>query len=279
MIIQMQNKTNEKACRDARERAELDALLTQLSPETMPSEPFGALQGRLLARVSQSIAEHAALLTVRAGEAGWRPLRAGVRYKPLWRGGAGSSVLIEIAPGCALPAHRHLAMEEGVVLRGSVQIGQQHLRRFDYHLSPAGSRHEPIRSQDGVLAFLRGSSVGHTVSELCEFLGGLLPYKGAPSCVFSAADEGWLEIAPGIDKKLLWSDGREVSSYYRFAPGAHIAGHPHPRDEECMMLDGELFIGDVLLKAGDYQRAPAGSRHGEVFSDCGALFYVRGAAN
>lgn len=273
----MQNKLNEPPFGN-KEQAELDAILTQHLPESLPAEPYDALQSRLMARVSRSIADHAALLTVRRNEGGWRALRTGVRFKPLWRSSEGSSVLIEMAPGCALPAHRHLSMEEGVVLRGSLQIGNQHLERFDYHLSPAGSRHAPIRSRDGVLAFLRGSSVGHTASELYEFLSGLLPFKGVPGLSVFDSENDWIEIAPGVEKKALWSDGVTASNYFRFAPGASVGGHLHRGDEECMMLDGDLFIGDILLRAGDYQLAPAGSRHGKVFSDNGALVYVRGAA-
>ena len=48
-------------------------------------------------------------------------------------------------------------------------------------------------------------------------------------------------------------------------------GMNHPVDEECMMLSGEVFLGDILLQAGDYQHAPAGSEHLEMFSDTGAV--------
>ncbi len=276
--MRMQNNLNDMAPFGDSEQAELDAILTQYLPESLPPKLLDAMQSRLMARVSRSIADHAALLTVRGNEGGWRALRAGVRFKPLWRSSEGSSVLIEMAPGCSLPAHRHLSMEEGVVLRGSLQIGDQLLERFDYHLSPAGSRHVPIRSRNGVLAFLRGSSVGHAVSGLRELISGLLPYKGAPSKSVVADESDWIEIAPGVEKKALWTDGVTASSYYRFAPGARVGGHMHACDEECMMLDGDLFFGEILLRAGDYQFAPGGSMHGEVLSDNGALLYVRGSA-
>lgn len=42
------------------------------------------------------------------------------------------------------------------------------------------------------------------------------------------------------------------------------------------MLDGDLFIDDLLLRAGDYQLAPAGSVHREVYTDVGATLFVRG---
>jgi hypothetical protein len=45
-----------------------------------------------------------------------------------------------------------------------------------------------------------------------------------------------------------------------------------------MMLSGEIFLGDLLLRAHDYQFAPQGSSHGLVYTDVGALLFVRSAA-
>jgi hypothetical protein len=43
------------------------------------------------------------------------------------------------------------------------------------------------------------------------------------------------------------------------------------------MLSGDIFLGDILVQEGDYHLAPAGTEHLEIFSDTGALLYVRGA--
>jgi quercetin dioxygenase-like cupin family protein len=244
----------------------------------MPPWNFEAMAQRLAARIALSAAAHAPLLTIRRNEGVWRQLCSGIRFKPLWRGLQGSSVLIELAPGASLPTHRHNWLEEGIVLNGSLQIGEQNLAPFDFHVSPAGSRHEPIRSKDGALAFLRGTSLGHGPSELRELVGGLWPFGGAHCRTVFDQDEHWMEFAPGVLRKDLWTDGAIASRFYRFAAGASVDGHPHAMDEECMMLSGEVFLGDILLRAGDYHLAPAGSLHGEVFSDTGALFYVRAAA-
>ena len=56
-----------------------------------------------------------------------------------------------------------------------------------------------------------------------------------------------------------------------------VVAHGHPLEEECMMLDGEAFIGDTLLRSGEFQLAPPGSRHGEITTDVGALFFVHGS--
>jgi quercetin dioxygenase-like cupin family protein len=231
-----------------------------------------------MARVAQSIARQAGLLTVRLKDGAWQTLKSGIRFKPLWTGPEGSSVLIEFAPGASLLAHRHNWLEEGIVLRGGLQMGKLELGLFDYHVSPAGSRHAVIQSRQGALAYLRGTSLGHKPSVLRELLGGLLPLGGDPSLtVFANKNDNWLEVIEGVFKKDLWSDDTRVSRFYRLEPGARVAEHTHLLDEECMMLEGEVFLGDTLLRAGDYQLAPAGTLHGEVYSDVGATLFVRGA--
>jgi len=78
--------------------------------------------------------------------------------------------------------------------------------------------------------------------------------------------------------KECWTDGTITSRLCRLEAGACLDGHDHPHDEECMMLSGDIFLGDILLQAGDYQIASAGSQHLEISSDTGALLFVRGAA-
>jgi quercetin dioxygenase-like cupin family protein len=260
------------------EQTELNQLIMEgLAPIVPSARQQEGLRSRLMARVAFSAAQHAGLMTVRQKDGVWRALKAGVRVKHLWTGPAGSSVLIELAAGAALPAHRHNWVEEGIVLRGDLRMDDLDMGPFDYHISPPGSRHGAIRSRQGALAYLRGTSLGHAPSVVRELLGGLLPFHGQPARTVFFEDTGWQPMAPGVWKKELWSDGTLVSGFCRFAPGARVPGHAHPLDEECMMLSGEVFLGDMLLRAGDYQLAAAGSVHGEVFSDVGALFFFRGA--
>jgi quercetin dioxygenase-like cupin family protein len=263
---------------EASEQIELNELIMEgLAPIEPSPQRQRALRARLMERVALSAAQHAGLLTVRRKDGRWRTIKAGVRLKHLWTGLAGSSVLIEFAPGTALPAHRHNWVEEGIVLQGGLQMDDLDMGPFDYHMSPAGSRHGLIRSRQGALAYLRGTSLGHTASVVRELLGGLLPSRGEPTHTVFSNEEGWEQLGPGVQKKELWSDGTLTSGFCRFAPGARFPGHAHPVEEECMMLSGEVFLGDILLSAGDYQLAVAGSMHGEVFSEVGALFFFRGA--
>lgn len=248
-----------------------------LEPILPPPQRLESLRRGLLERAAQSAAAHAGLITVRARDGAWQPLKPGIRYKPLWSGKAGNSVLIELAAGTFLPVHRHRWAEEGIVLRGDLYMGNLALGRFDYHVSPAGSRHQRIGSRGGALAYLRGTSLGNPASALGEVLGGLLPYAGQPAKTVFADEDGWEEIGPGVQRKRICSDEVMASYFFRLEAGARVAEHEHPQDEECIMLDGEIFLGDILLRAGEYQVAPAGTRHGLASTDVGALLYVRGA--
>ncbi|MEJ5992327.1 cupin domain-containing protein [Ramlibacter sp. PS3R-8] len=93
-----------------------------------------------------------------------------------------------------------------------------------------------------------------------------------------AADGGWREVAPGVERKLLWTSGSAESYMVRLAPGAVACAHLHPMDEECVVLEGSLRIGaSLLLQKGDFHVAASGSMHDAVTTDTGALIYIRGA--
>jgi len=258
---------------------EVDRLICEgLAPVALSADRHAGLRARLLQRAGESASRLAGLLTVRSGEGTWTRVKAGVRAKILHRGRQGASVLIEFAPGASLPVHRHRQLEEGIILRGSLQLGELDLVAGDYHVSPAGSRHGRIAARQGGLAYLRGTSLGQTSAVVGELLGALVPGRGPAIRTIPASEEGWQLIAAGVETKLLYQDGDLVSRFVRLAPGGVLPAHRHSAEEECLMLTGDAFLGDLLLTPGDFHLAPAGSEHGDVSSDGGALFFVRGQA-
>jgi hypothetical protein len=46
--------------------------------------------------------------------------------------------------------------------------------------------------------------------------------------------------------------------------------HDHADVEECLVMPGDLLIGERHLKAGDYQVAAPGTRHPPLKSDAAA---------
>lgn len=87
--------------------------------------------------------------------------------------------------------------------------------------------------------------------------------------------DGWVELLPKAHAKLLFTDGEAESYLIRLEPGAWAPAHEHPADEECLVLEGTLWQGDVFLQAGDFHVARPGMKHGELRTDTGALVFIR----
>ena len=86
----------------------------------------------------------------------------------------------------------------------------------------------------------------------------------------------WIDVTPLAQIKMLIENGNASSFLVRLQAGAEFPAHQHAADEECVMMEGELWIGDFHLKAGDYHFAPKGQPHGHVHTDTGALLFIRG---
>ncbi len=93
------------------------------------------------------------------------------------------------------------------------------------------------------------------------------------------SDGTWLAIAPGVAVKHLQDDGTMQSFLLRLDAGARLPAHDHPIcDEHCIVVEGSVRLGDVEVSRGDYHVAYAGSSHGELVSDRGAILYLRTAS-
>jgi anti-sigma factor ChrR (cupin superfamily) len=97
------------------------------------------------------------------------------------------------------------------------------------------------------------------------------------------ADEGqWHFLAPGVQIKLLHIDDLVKSFLLKIAPGGEVPAHEHPAaDEECLVLEGEAYVGDLRLSAGAYHLARKGTLHaGNLRSVAGATVLIHtGAGN
>jgi len=90
-----------------------------------------------------------------------------------------------------------------------------------------------------------------------------------------ARDGEWLGLVRGVELKLLREDADSRSFLVRMAPGSELPAHPHPADEECLVLEGDVTLAGVVCRAGDYQLAPAGRDHDVVRSEGGCVLFVR----
>jgi quercetin dioxygenase-like cupin family protein len=87
----------------------------------------------------------------------------------------------------------------------------------------------------------------------------------------SWVEPAWKEVAPGISCKVLAKDTEHdrVSMLVRLAPGVEYPPHRHAGVEELHLLEGELWIDDRKLSAGDYNRAEPGTAEARVWSETG----------
>jgi anti-sigma factor ChrR (cupin superfamily) len=77
-------------------------------------------------------------------------------------------------------------------------------------------------------------------------------------------DLNWQPHAvPGVVVAIVHTDEvkREVVGFLKAEPGVHYPFHQHAANEEILMLEGDLVVGDKVYSAGDYIRSHPGSSH------------------
>lgn len=92
-----------------------------------------------------------------------------------------------------------------------------------------------------------------------------------------AGDGAWQPFGPGVELKLLHAAGDTWSYLLRLAPGAQLPPHRHPVDEECVVLEGVLQIGEVRVGTGGFHLGRRDVLHASITSVDGALIFLRGA--
>jgi len=87
----------------------------------------------------------------------------------------------------------------------------------------------------------------------------------------------WIKIKAKVSIKPLSLDHAAGTRSFlmRLEAGARWPAHEHSVDEECIVLYGDISIGDLTITQGDYHLAPKGVRHEEFISKQGALLFLR----
>jgi quercetin dioxygenase-like cupin family protein len=236
------------------------------------------VRGRLLGRVSASRQAEAGMVTTRRRRAPRTVLAEGVSSQTLYLADDASATrpgeplrvrLIEIAAGAELGpeqlggdaelAGRH---REWLIVSGQARQGSQALSQRDYAVTPAGHATPRWWADTDTLLFLRESALTAEPGD-------------SPHLVLDA-QAGWPDFAPGIRRRVLWQRDGQAALLYHADAGAQVPNHVHGHDEECLMVQGELFLDDLLLQTGDYQLAPAGSGHHVTETDTGVVIYAHG---
>jgi anti-sigma factor ChrR (cupin superfamily) len=92
-----------------------------------------------------------------------------------------------------------------------------------------------------------------------------------------ATDMQWVTVGPGVEVKVLRADPErnDQTVLIRMQPGAIVVGHRHTQEEECLILEGEVYIGDYRLAQGDMHVARPGAVHAPIRAPHGALLMIR----
>lgn len=92
-----------------------------------------------------------------------------------------------------------------------------------------------------------------------------------------ATDMQWVTVGPGVEVKVLRADRErnDQTVMIRMQPGSVVVGHRHTQEEECLILEGEVFIGDYRLSQGDMHVARPGAVHAPIRAPHGALLIIR----
>lgn len=88
----------------------------------------------------------------------------------------------------------------------------------------------------------------------------------------------WHGFLPGIERKVLHEHAGVMSYLLKFAPGAVLPAHRHPHDEECVVLEGHLRIGSLVLGPGGFHMVRQDVLDADSTSDDGCVIYLRGAS-
>lgn len=101
----------------------------------------------------------------------------------------------------------------------------------------------------------------------------------APERTFTVrSDEGeWIRVGPLSEIKILRRDwqANNQSMLVRLAPGAVVATHNHTQEEECLVLEGEVMIGEHVFRVGDAHFALPGATHTGLRTVTGCLLFIR----
>lgn len=149
-----------EAC--AAELREFEAVAEDLGLAAPEAAPPAGVRARLLSLVSEGGGESGAgiapgFLVLRAGEGLWRPTDdAGVSFKLLFADRERGTVttLMRMEPGSRIRSHRHLGVEQCLVLEGDVRAGAIGMKAGDFNCSMPGSVHEELVSDGGALLLL-----------------------------------------------------------------------------------------------------------------------------
>lgn len=100
--------------------------------------------------------------------------------------------------------------------------------------------------------------------------------------IVRSGKDGWIDSGlPGVMLKVLYADqaSDRQTVLVRIEAGVHYPRHRHVGLEECLVLEGDLNMDNVRLKAGDFIVNPDGEIHNDTWTEEGCLLLLTGSLN
>lgn len=167
-------------------------------------------------------------------------------------------------------------------LAGDYALGTlsgQELAEFEVFLARDPALRQQVSAWERRLTPLAATLPEATPSlRVWEAIEKTLDAAGPPATVTVRAQEGeWRILAPGVEVKLLMVDQQVgfQSFLLRLAPGCRLPAHDHAALEECLLLEGDMTIGDRYYTVGDYHAALPGSQHATLSTRDGGVVFIR----
>jgi quercetin dioxygenase-like cupin family protein len=239
------------------------------------------LRQSLLDRVNASARAHAEYCTVRRQATPWVTVGDGVRQRWLRQGPAESVALFELDDGAPVPeAPQAVAVEDLLAHGGLIDPASGCELLAWSHSVRLASVPSALRSRGTSTLYRRmllQPISGRPAAEARWWQAQLERTAGAKDTGGWCSPRRWVTSHAGVTVLPLATHRHVVSMLVRFEAGAGVPDHGHDIDEDCLVLEGDMFLGDILLQPGDYQLAPAGGTHFGETTDSGVLFYFHGA--
>jgi quercetin dioxygenase-like cupin family protein len=256
------------------------SIAPELRPLPIPPQRGAQLRCGLIERVRRSALAHRDFSTVRREDGVWTVASPGVRQQVLSAVGGMRVELLQVAPHAAVrwpqDAHaRELLVVDGTLLVDAEGAPSTTLSALQQVVVAQAAACRQTAGSSGATLYVRSRTAGLAQLPAAEAQWWAAA-QGAPPAASVLACH-WARHVDGVDAAVLRAHGEVASMLVKIAPGATAPDHGHSLDEDCFMLAGELFLGDILLRAGDYQLAPVGCRHVGIASDKGGMFYFHGA--
>ena len=259
----------------------LAALAARLAPSHAASPRAPGNRMQLLERVRHSVQAHREFLTVRREDGGWQGDAEGHSARMLRCDSNCRVDVVRLRAGAVFGWPNGVIAQEILVLDGALSpvpddgCNPQEGMRYAYQVRHRATSPAPLHAQGNTTVYVRNLLVEVDTLPALEARWWRIP--GPASGWTHPSRKRWLASSPGVEVLPLKGDSEVVSMLVRFAPGASVADHHHALDEDCLVLEGEMFLGDILLRTGDYQLAPAGGGHFGETSDVGVVFFFHGA--